>query len=77
MSIIVFSYQHCDVIVIVISNTLMCNFTHLFSVTKLDLIIQALAVTVTIGYILAMAKKYAYASRVSCFNIEINIFEHF
>ena len=49
------------------------HFTHFFSVTKLDLVIQALL----LDYILALGKKYAYASRASSFYIEINIFQHF
>ena len=49
------------------------HFTQFFSVTRLDLVIQALS----LDYILALGKKYAYASRASCFfYIEINIFEH-
>ena len=54
MSIIVFSCQHCDDRV-AISNTLMCNFTHLFSVTKLDLVIQAMSLL--LDYILALGKN--------------------
>ena len=50
----------------------MCTL-HIFSVTKLDLVIQALL----LDYIFALGKKYAYASRASCFYIEINVFEHF
>ena len=49
------------------------HFTHSFSVTKLDLVIQALL----LDYILDLGKKYAYASSASCSYIEINIFEHF
>ena len=49
------------------------HFTHFFSVTKLDLVTQALL----LDYILALGKKYAYSSRASCFYIENNIFEDF
>ena len=69
-SIILFSYQHCDEQQF---QTLSCAFYTIFPVLKLDLAIQALLP----NYILALAKKYAYASRASCFYIEINIFEYF
>ena len=39
------------------------HYTHFFSATKLDLVIQALL----LDYILALGKKYAYASRAFCF----------
>ena len=70
MSIIVSNYQRCDEQHF---QTLSCALYTLFSVTKLDLVIQALL----LDYILALGKKYAYAKRASCFYIEINIFEHF
>ena len=66
----------CPVINIAMSNNFKhshVHFTHFFSVTKLDLVRQALL----LDYILALGKKCAYASRASCFYIEINIFEHF
>ena len=67
MSIIVSSYQHCDGQQF---QTHSCALYTFFSVTKLDLVIQALL----LDYILALGKKYAYASCASCFYIEINIF---
>ena len=70
MLIIVSSYQHCDEQQF---KTLSCALYTFFSVTKLDLVIQALLR----DYILALEKKYAYALRAFCFHIEINIFEHF
>ena len=66
----------CPVINIAMSNNFKQSHMHLtqfFSVIKLDLVIQALL----LDYILALGKKYAYASRASCFYIEIKIFEHF
>ena len=71
-SIILFSYQHCDEQQF---QTLSCAFYTIIPVLKLDLVIQALLYI--LDYILALAKKYAYALRASCFYIEINIFEHF
>ena len=66
----------CPVINIALSNNSKhshVHFTQFFSVTRLDLVIQALS----LDYILALGKKYAYVSRASCFfYIEINIFEH-
>ena len=71
MSVIVSSYQHCNKQQF---QTLSCAlYTFFFSVTKLDLVIQALL----LDYILALGEKYAYSSRASCCYIEINIFEHF
>ena len=70
MSIIVSSYQHYDEQQY---QTLSCAFYTIVSVIKLDLAIQALL----LDYILALEKKYAYASHASCFYIEINTFEHF
>ena len=49
------------------------HFTYCFSVTKLDLVKQALLLDTHSRY----RKKYAYTSRASCFYIEINMFEHF
>ena len=73
MTIIVSSiYQHCDEQKF---QTLSCALDTFFSVTKPDLVIQ-LALAVTIDYILAMGKKYAYTSHASCIDIKINIFEH-
>ena len=73
MTIIVYSvYQHCDEQQF---QTLSCALDTFFSVTKPDLVIQ-LALAVTIDYILAMEKKYAYTSHASCIYIKINIFEH-
>ena len=66
----------CPIINITMSNNFKrshVHFTHFFSVTKLDLVIQALL----LDFILALGKKFAYAYRESCFYIEINIFEHF
>ena len=70
-SIILSSYQHCDEHA-TISNTLMCilhnyssikaRFSHTSTVVRLHS---------------CSGKKYAYALHVSCFYIEINIFEHF
>ena len=70
MSIIVCSYQHCDEQQFQTLSNALYTF---FSVTKQDLVIQALL----LDFILALGKKYAYASRASYFYIEINIFEHF
>ena len=66
MSIIVFSYQHCDEQQF---QTLSCAGCTIFSVIKLDLVIRALL----LDYIFALEKK-PYASRAFCFYIEINIF---
>ena len=63
----------CPVINIAMSNKSKhshVHFTQFFSVTRLDLVIHALS----LDYILALGKKYAYASFF--FYIEINIFEH-
>ena len=70
MSIIVSSYQHCDEQQF---QTLARALYTIFSVTRLDLVIQALS----LDYILALEKKYAYASRASYFYVKIHIFEHF
>ena len=70
MSIIVSSYQHCDEQQF---QALSCARFTIFPVIKLDLVIQ----TLLLDYILALEKKYAYASGAFCFYIEINIFEHF
>ena len=54
----------CPVINLAMSNNFKhshVHFTQLFSVIKLDLVIQALL----LDYILALEKKYAYASRAS------------
>ena len=69
MFIIVSSYQHCEEQQF---QTLARALYTIFSVTRLDLVIQALS----LDYILALGKKYEYASRASFFYIEINIFEH-
>ena len=60
MLIIVSSYQHCDEQQ---CETLSCALYTFFSVTKLDLVIQALL----LDYILALEKKSSYASRASFF----------
>ena len=70
MSIILYSYQHCDKQQF---QTLSCALYTIFPVIKLDVVIQALL----LDYILAMEKKYAYALCASCFYIETNIFEIF
>ena len=62
MSIIVSNCQHCDEQQF---QTLSCVDYMIFSVVKLDLFISAL----TLDHILA-GKKYAYASRKSCFNLK-------
>ena len=71
-SIILSSYQHCDEHA-TISNTLMCILHNYSSIKSRFSHIQALL----LDYILALAKKYAYALHASCFYIEVNIFEHF
>ena len=70
MSIIVYSYQHCDeqqfqtrscaLHKFFFSNK--ARFSHTSGITKLHS---------------CSGKKYAYTLRASCFYIEINIFEYF
>ena len=63
----------CPVINIAMSNNFKhshVHFTHFFSVTKVDLVIQALL----LDYTFLLWEKYAYASRASCFYIGINNF---
>ena len=63
----------CPVINIAMSNNFKhshVHCTHFLSVTKLDLVIQALL----LDYILAQGKNYAYFSRASCFFIYKSIF---
>ena len=65
----------CPVINIAMSNnlnTLMCTL-HNFSSNK-DRCIYTSIVTILHS---CSRKKYAYALRASCYNIKINIFEHF
>ena len=73
MSIIVSSYQHCDEQQFqTLSGAL---YTFVFS-NKARFSSHTSTVTVTRLHSCS-GKKYAYASRRSCFHIEINIFEHF
>ena len=69
MSIIVSSYQHCNEQHF---QTLPCAlYTFFFSnKARFSHTMQALL----LNYILALGKKYDYASRASCFYIEITIF---
>ena len=69
MFITVSSYQHCEEQQF---QTLARALYTIFFSNKASLVIQALS----LNYILALGKKYAYASRASFFFIEINIFEH-
>ena len=60
----------CPVINIAMGNNFKhshVHFAHFFSVTKLDVVILIQALL--LDYILALGKKYAYASRASCFFI--------
>ena len=68
----------CPVINIAMSNNFEyshVHFTHFFSVTKLDLVIQYASTVTRLNS--CSGEKYNYVSRAFCFYIEINIFEHF
>ena len=67
MSIIVFSYQHCDEQQF---QTLPCALYTIFSVIKLDLVIQALL----LDYILALEKKIRV--RLACI-LFLNQYQYF
>ena len=72
MPIIVFRYQHCNEQQF---QTLSCALYTFFFSNKA--IFSHTMQALLLDYILALGKKYDYASRASCFYIEINIFEHF
>ena len=65
----------CPVIDIAMSNNFKHSHVHFiqFYINKARFI----HTSTVLDYILALEKKYAYALRASCFDIETNIFEHF
>ena len=69
MSIILSSYQHCDEQQFKHSQVYLYNFPNIKA---------RFSHTITFARLHSCSgKKYAYALRVSCFYMEINIFEHF